>query len=86
MDNSLTPPFCEYEGWGKVIYPTEVIVCDQGLSCTRRILSDPPYSPNLAPSGYHLFNLLKEDLRGKHYASDKKVKTSVMKLLKEHSK
>ena len=28
------------------------------------------YSPNLVPSNYHLFGLMKEGLRGKYYARD----------------
>ena len=48
-------------------------------------LPHPPYSPDLAPSDYHLFNPVKEGLRNKHYACDKEVKTAVMKLLKERS-
>ena len=40
---------------------------------------------DLAPSDYHLFGPMKEGLRGKHYASDEKVKTGVMKWLKEQS-
>ena len=40
---------------------------------------------DLAPSDYHLFVPMREDLRGKHHASDKEVKTAVMKWLKEQS-
>ena len=45
----------------------------------------PLYIPGLAPSDYHLFGLMKEGLRGKHYVSDEEVKTAVMKWLKEKS-
>ena len=38
---------------------------------------------DLAPSDNDLFAPLKEGLRGKHYVSDKKVKTVMMKWLKE---
>ena len=48
-------------------------------------LLHPPYSPGLAPSGYHFFGRIKEGLRGKHYASDEEVKTAVMKWLEEQS-
>ena len=34
---------------------------------------------DLAPSDYHLFDHMKEGLRGKHYANDEEVKTAVMK-------
>ena len=40
-------------------------------------LPHPPYSPVLVPSDYHLFGVMKEGSRGKHYASDEKVKTAV---------
>ena len=33
-------------------------------------VSHPPYSPDLAPSDYHLFGTMKEELRGKHYTDD----------------
>ena len=40
----------------------------------------------LVPSDYYLFGSMKEGLRGKHYDSDKKMKTTVMKWLQEQSK
>ena len=46
-------------------------------------LPHPPYSPDFAPSDYHLFSPIKEGLRGKHYTIDEEVKTAVMKWLKE---
>ncbi|KAG5314892.1 SETMR methyltransferase, partial [Pseudoatta argentina] len=36
------------------------------------VLTHPPYSPNLAPSDYHLFTKLKESLAGKRFQSDEK--------------
>ena len=30
----------------------------------------PPYSPDLAPSDFHLFGLLKEALRGRRFSCD----------------
>ena len=48
-------------------------------------ISHPPYSPNLAPSDFHLFGLLKENLRGRRFSSDKEVKTAVRKWLKMQS-
>ena len=38
---------------------------------------------NLAPSDYHLFGPMKKGLKGKDYVSVKKVKTTVMKWLKD---
>jgi len=33
-------------------------------------LNHPPYSPDLAPSEYHLFPGLKKQLKGRHFSSD----------------
>ena len=38
---------------------------------------------DLVPSDYHLFGLMEEDLRGKHYISNEEVKTVGIKWLKE---
>ena len=40
-----------------------------GFQC----LDHPPYSPDLAPSGYHLFPGLKKQLIGRHFSSDTEV-------------
>jgi len=40
-----------------------------GFQC----LDHPPYSPGLAPSDYHLFPGLKEQLNGRHFSSDTEV-------------
>jgi len=36
-------------------------------------LEHPPYSPDLAPSDYHLFPGLKKQLKGSHFSSDAEV-------------
>ena len=36
-------------------------------------LDHPPYSTDLAPSDYHLFPGLKEQLKGRHFSSDAEV-------------
>ena len=49
---------------------------------TREVISSfgwttilhPPYSPDLAPSDFHLFGPFKESLRGRHFSSDEEVK------------
>jgi len=43
----------------------------------------PPYSPDLAPSDYHLFTNLKKHLGGKRLNSDEEVKTVVMEYLEK---
>lgn len=41
------------------------------------VLEHPAYSPNLAPSDYHLFGPLKDALRGRRFTSDEGVKKAV---------
>ena len=40
-----------------------------GFQC----LDHPPYSPDLAPSEYHLLPGLKKQLKGRHFSSDTEV-------------
>jgi len=40
-----------------------------GFQC----LDHPPYSPDLAPSDYHLFPELKKQWKGRHFSSDAEV-------------
>jgi len=41
--------------------------------CGLELLSQPPYSPDLAPSGYHIFRSLKDSLRGQSFGCDDEV-------------
>lgn len=41
--------------------------------CGFELLQHPPYSPDLAPSDYHLFRNLKDSLRGQKFDSDESV-------------
>jgi len=41
------------------------------------VLPHPPYSPDLAPSDYHLFGLMKDGLRGRHFPSNDAVVQAV---------
>jgi len=41
--------------------------------CGYELLPHPPYSPDLAPSDFCLFPLLKEHLSGTHFSSDNDV-------------
>ncbi|UYV75322.1 hypothetical protein LAZ67_12003488 [Cordylochernes scorpioides] len=47
------------------------------------IFGHPPYSPDLAPSDYHMFPALKKHFGGQKFASDDEVKEEVDKWLKE---
>jgi len=44
-----------------------------GFQC----LDHPPHSPDLAPSDYHLFPGLKNQLKGRHFSSDAEVIAAV---------
>jgi hypothetical protein len=45
------------------------------------VLNHPPYSPDLAPSDFHLFGPLKKHLGGKRFATDGEVQQAVMSWL-----
>jgi hypothetical protein len=42
-----------------------------------RLLTDPSYSPDLAPSDYHIFRPLTDVLHGYQFANDEEVKDMV---------
>lgn len=46
----------------------------------------PPYSPDLAPSDFHLFGALKKPLRGKHFASVEEMQTEINQWVRTTSK
>jgi len=41
--------------------------------CGFELLSQPPYSPDLAQSDYHVFRSLKDSLRGRSFGCDEEV-------------
>jgi histone-lysine N-methyltransferase SETMAR len=43
------------------------------------VLPHPPYSPDLAPSDFHLFPKLKEHLKGQRFSCGKEVQSAVRK-------
>jgi hypothetical protein len=45
------------------------------------VLDHPPYSPDLAPSDFHLFGSLKKHLGGRRFATDGEVQQAVMSWL-----
>jgi len=49
--------------------PTQKKLACLGFQC----LDHPPYSPDLAPSDYHLFLGLKKQLKVRHFSSDAEV-------------
>jgi hypothetical protein len=42
-------------------------------TCASIFFYHPPYSPDLAPSDYHLFPGLKKQLKGRHFSSEAEV-------------
>ena len=49
------------------------------------MLPHPPYSPDLAPSDFHLFPKLKEHLKGQRFRCDEEVKSAVRKLFQKQN-
>jgi histone-lysine N-methyltransferase SETMAR len=47
------------------------------------LLEHPPYSPDLASSGFHLCDPLKHNLDGKCFADDEEVETELRKWLRQ---
>ena len=54
--------------------------------CGFQQLNHPPYSPDLAPSDYFLFRVMKEFLRSKRFSSDEEVKEPVTTWFEEQPK
>jgi len=54
--------------------------------CGFQQLNHPPYSLDLAPSDYFLFQVMKKVLRGKRFSSDEEVKEAVTTWFEEQSK
>jgi hypothetical protein len=50
------------------------------------MLEHPAYSPDLAPSDYHLFGPLKNALRGRRFYTGKEVREGVHKWLRDQPK
>ena len=46
------------------------------------LLPHPPYSPDLAPSDYHLFRSLSNDLRGKNFQGESDLKRYLQNFFK----
>ena len=42
------------------------------------VLLHPPYSPDLAPSDYHLFRFLQNSLHGKTFGNDEAIKSHLV--------
>jgi transposase len=49
------------------------------------VLPHPPYSPDLAPSDFHLFPKLKEHVKTQHFSCDEQVKSAMRKWFKKQN-
>ena len=57
--------------------PYSEVDCQYRATIGLDTFASPPYSPDLAPSDYHLFSALKKLLRGHHFANLDEMKTAV---------
>ena len=55
------------------------------LNADLKKCDHPPYSPDLAPSDYHLFPNLKKHLRGQRFSTDDELKSATDEWLKGQS-
>ena len=53
----------------------------KAIDCGFELLPHPPYSPDLAPSDFHLFPHMKKKLRGRVFGSDEETKNAVIDVL-----
>jgi len=60
-------------------YRVSVVTRDAFQRLDFLVLPHPPYSPDLAPSDFHLFSKLKEHLKGQRFSCDEEVKSAVSK-------
>ena len=51
--------------------------------CGLELLRHPPYSPDLSPSDFYLFNHLKRSLRGKHFTDKEDLRRTVEEFLED---
>ena len=55
-------------------------------ACGFELLCHPPYSPDLAPSDFHLFRLLKDSLRGWVFESDEVIIQAINEWIQEQER
>lgn len=65
---------------------TSVVAMATIHDCGFNLVPHPPYSPDLAPSDFHLFPQLKKALAGRHFRSDDDVITAVEEFLGSQTK
>ncbi|GBL66719.1 hypothetical protein AVEN_138150-1 [Araneus ventricosus] len=50
------------------------------------LIQHPPYSPDLAPSDFHLFGPLKRHIGGKHFADDEDIQHELLLWMRQQPK
>lgn len=65
---------------------TSVLAMATIRDCGYELVPHPPYSPDLAPSDFHLFPKMKKALAGRHFASDNDVIDAVGSFLESQTK
>ena len=84
-------PVCELSAGGLLLHdnaPVHMSAKSQAAirQCGFQKLNHPTYSPDLAPSDYFLFRVMKKFLRGKRFSSDEEVKEAVTTWFEQQSK
>jgi histone-lysine N-methyltransferase SETMAR len=64
---------------------TCVAATSKAAELAFQILPQSPYSPDLAPSDYHLFKNIKQHLRGTHFKDDVSVQNAVTQWLEDQN-
>ena len=90
-DNMSSEPVCELSAGVLLLHdnaPVYMSAKSQAAiqQCGFQQLNNPPYSPDLAPSDYFLFQVMKKFLRGKRFSSDEEVMEVVTAWFEEQSK
>ena len=62
---------------------TAKVAIEKAAECGFEILPHPAYSPDLAPSDFHLFPKVKKELRGRKFNSDEEVIDAVTLILED---
>lgn len=57
------------------------VAISKAVNCGFELLPHPPYSPDLAPSDYHLFPNMKKQLRGRVFADNEETMSAVLNVL-----
>ena len=65
---------------------TYVVAVETIHDCGFKLVLHPPYSPDLAPSDFHLFPQMKKVLAGRHFARNDDVIAAVEEFLESQTK